>query len=77
MKKITFYMRRKSERQLPQLRLLGREILDELAERLGNIHDSARALASCLQTRDVIHKTDQSMIEAAKCMFHKSLGEGE
>ena len=52
-----------------------REILDELAERLGNFHESARALADCLQTRDVTRKTDQSTIEAAKCMFHKLLGE--
>ena len=51
-----------------------RGILDGLAERLGNFHDSARALASCLQNRDVSGNTDQSMIEAAKCMFHKLLG---
>ena len=54
---------------------LNRDILDELAERLENFHDSARALASCLQTRDVTRKSDQSMIEAAECMFHKLLGE--
>ena len=54
---------------------LNRGILDELAERLGNFHESARALADCLQTRNVTRKTDQSMIEAAKCMFHKLLGE--
>ena len=54
---------------------LNREILDELEERLGNFHDGARALASGLQTRDVTRKTDQSMIAAAKCMFHKLLGE--
>ena len=53
---------------------LNREILDELAERLGNFHDSARASASCLQTRDVTRKKDQSMIEGAKCMFLKSQG---
>ena len=45
-------------------------ILDELAERLGNFHESACALAVCLQTRDIT-----CMIEAAKCMFHKLLGE--
>ena len=50
-------------------------ILDELAERLGNFHESARALADCLQTRDVTRKTDESTMEAAKCMFHKLLGE--
>ena len=50
-------------------------MLDELAERLRNFHDSARALASCLQNHDVSCKTDQSVIEAAKCMFHKLLGE--
>ena len=49
--------------------------LYELAERLGNLHESANALADCLQTRDVTRKTDLSMIEAAKCMFHKFLGE--
>ena len=54
---------------------LNRDILDELAERLENFHDSARALASCLQTRDVTRKSDHSMIEAAECMFHKLLGE--
>ena len=41
-----------------------RGILDELAERLGNFHESVRALASCLQEHDVSRKTDQSMIEA-------------
>ena len=49
-------------------------ILDELAERLGNLHESAPALADCLQTCDVTRKTDLSMIEAAKCLFHKLLG---
>ena len=53
----------------------GHGILDELAERLGNFHESARALASCLQNHDVSRKTDQSMIEAANCTFHRSLGE--
>ena len=53
---------------------LNRGILDELAERLGNFHDSARALASCLQNHNVSRETDQSMIEAAKCMFNKLLG---
>ena len=52
-----------------------RGTLDELAERLGNFHKSARALASCLQEHDVSRKIGQSMIEAAKCMFHKLLGE--
>ena len=52
-----------------------RGTLDELAERLGRFHESARALASCLQKQDVSRKTDQSMIEAATCMFHKLLGE--
>ena len=35
------------------------EILDELAERLGNLDDSARALADCLETRDVSRKANQ------------------
>ena len=48
-------------------------ILDEVAERLGHLHESARALASCLQKHDVSRKTDQRRIEAAKCMFHKLL----
>ena len=52
-----------------------RGILDELADRPWNSHDSARALDSCLQSHDVFRKTDQSMIEAAKCMFDKLLGE--
>ena len=51
-----------------------RGILDELAERLGNFHESARTLASCLQNHD-LSRTDQSMIEAGKCMLHKLLGE--
>ena len=50
--------------------------LDKLAERLGSFHDES-ALATCLQKRDVSRKTDQSMIEAAKCMFHKLLEEGK
>ena len=48
--------------------------MDELAERLGRFHESARALASCLQKRDVPLETDQSIMEAAKCTFHKLLG---
>ena len=52
-----------------------RGILDELAERLENFHDSARAPASCPQNHDVSRRTDQSVIEAAKCMCHKLLGE--
>ena len=32
---------------------------------------SMKALVLCLQKRDVPRKTDQSMIEAAKCKFHK------
>ena len=50
-------------------------ILDELAQRLGNFHESALALHDCLQIRNVTRETDQSMIEAVKCMFHKLLGE--
>ena len=46
-------------------------ILDELAERLGSFHESARTLASCLQKHDVTRKT----IEAAKCRFLKLLEE--
>ena len=41
----------------------------------GIFHESARALADCLQTRDVTRKTNLSMTEAAMCMFHKLLGE--
>ena len=48
---------------------------DELEERLGNFHESARALADCLQTRDVNRKTDQNMIEAVKCIIHKLMEE--
>ena len=59
---------------MPAESKLNRGILDELAERLGNFHESARALADCLQTRNVTRKTDQSVIEAAKCMFNKLLG---
>ena len=53
----------------------GRGIFDELPERLGNVHESARELAGCLQKHDVSRKTDQSTIEADRCMFHKLLEE--
>ena len=49
--------------------------LSELAERLGNIHESANALTTCLQTRDTTRKTDQSMLEAAKNIFSELLEE--
>ena len=49
--------------------------LSELAERFGNFHESADALTNCLQTRDITRKTDQCMVEAAKCMFFKLLEE--
>ena len=42
-----------------------------------NFHDSARALASCLQKRDVSRKTDQIMIEAAKLHVARIAGGGE
>ena len=42
--------------------------LSELAERLGNFHESANALTNCPQTRDTARKTDQSVLEAAKSM---------
>ena len=47
------------------------EALRKLAERLGNFHESANARTNCLQTRDTTHKTDQSILEAAKCTFSK------
>ena len=45
---------------------------DELAERFGSFHESA---CTGHLPADVLRKTDQSMIEAAKCMFHKLLEE--
>ena len=79
MRKIIFHKLRKeravSATAIPVETDPSRGILDELAERLGNFHESARALADCLQKHDVSRKTDQSMIEAARCMFHKWLGE--
>ena len=79
MMKITFHRSRKkratSVTTTPAESNLNREILDELGERLGNLHDSDSALASCHQTRDVTRNTDQSMIEAAKCTFLKLLGD--
>ena len=42
--------------------------LSELAERLGNFHESADALTNCLQTRDITVKTDQGVVQGAKCM---------
>ena len=52
-----------------------RGIPDELAEPLGNVHEGARALADRLQTRSITRIKDQSMIEAAKCIFPKLFGE--
>ena len=49
--------------------------LSELAEQLGNFHESAVALTDCPQTRDITGKTYQSMAEAAKCMSSKLLEE--
>ena len=81
MRKITFHKRRKKRAASATTISVETDpshgILDELAERLGNFLESARALASCLQKHDVTRKTEQSMIEAARCMFHKLLGEGE
>ena len=34
-------------------------ILDELAKRLGDFHESARALADCFHTRDITRPTDE------------------
>ena len=79
MEKITFYKRRikraTSVTTISTESNLNRGILDEMTERLGNVHASVRALTDCLQTRDVTRKTDQSMIETVKCMFHKLLEE--
>ena len=75
MEKINFYKLRKTVTSATTTFAgtnLNRGILDELAGRLVYFHDSARALASCVQNRDV---SDQSMIEAAMCMFRKLLGE--
>ena len=54
---------------------MNRGILIELAERLGNFYESARALVDCLQTHNVPRKADQCMIESAKCMPHNLRGE--
>ena len=78
MEKTTTQMSQKgatSATTVPAWSKMNRGILDELAERLGNFHDSALALADCLQTRNVTREADQSMIEAAKCMIHRLLGE--
>ena len=78
-RKILLYKIRRSVRQVPLVHLRKRARLVKSSANWpidsGNFHDSARALASCLQNRNVSRTTDQSMIEAAKCMFHKSLGE--
>ena len=52
-----------------------RGILDELAERLGNFHDSAPA--SCPRNRNVSRTTDQSMVEAAKWYVPRIAGISE
>ena len=63
MEKTTLYKLRKkrasSVTTTPPRTNMNREIFEELAERLGKIYDSARALPSCLQNRDVSRKTDQ------------------
>ena len=78
MRKITFHKLRKKAASATTISVEADRchgILDELAQRLGDFQESARALASCLQKHDVSRKTDQSMIEAARCMFHKLLEE--
>ena len=45
--------------------------LGELAERLGNFHEGARALADCRHTCDFTRQSDLSIIEAAKHMYQK------
>ena len=56
---------------------LNREILDELAERLGNFHDSARALASCLQNRDVCRKNRPEYDRGSQVHVSQIAGRGE
>ena len=61
MEKITPYIRRKASDSVTTMLAESnpnRGIFDELTERLGNIHESVRALVDCLQTRDVIRVTD-------------------
>ena len=69
-----FLQESKKQRQVPQPHLQRRNWIVKSSTN-GNLHDSARALAICLQTRDVTRKTEQSMTEAAKCMFLRLLGE--
>ena len=52
-------------------------ILNELAERLGNFREGARALVDCLQICDGTRRTDQCVIEAAKCTFSQIAGRSE
>ena len=47
----------------------------EVAGRLLNFHESAKALATCLRTGDITRQADPNMIEAAKHLHHKLLRE--
>ena len=79
MRKITFHKLRKREQQVPlpflPRRTRAAESLTNYQSDSENFHDGARALGCCFQKHDVSRKTDQSMIEAARCMFPKLLGE--
>ena len=75
MKRITFYKRRRNERQVPRPHLMSRtrtmEFLMNWQSDSGTFMKSIRALADCVQTRNITRNTGQSMIETAKCMFHE------
>ena len=80
MRKITFRNLRKSKRQVPQPHLPRRARVAELWTNWRN-YSGTFTIAPVRwpvvhRKHDVSRKTDQSMIEAAKVMFHKLLGEG-
>ena len=52
-------------------------ILDELAERLGNFHESARALAESLHTHDITRQTDLRHDRGSQAHVPQIAGKGE
>ena len=77
MRKITFRKLRKSKRQVPLLHLPRRA---RVAELWTNWQSNSGTFTHVhwpfvCRNKTSPRRTDQSMIEAAKCMFHKLLGE--
>ena len=76
------HTRRKNERQVPRLRLSSRNlncgVLDELAERRGNFHESARVLVRLSpDSQRFTRKTDQSMNRGSQVHVSQIAGRNE